>query len=834
MEVRKWSIRECSVRLRRCDFAGRGGAPQPEAVLAAPRAVTPSALQPEAVLPAPRVATPSVPHSSNRVQMYFEVPVVAIKTDHDGEAVVSAAYTSLREANDSVTTDISLFKEENNFSMKIEDEADELSVKEELDIKAKGLLLQPLLPLAQDHVDPRPSTSSADGPVPPPLWTLPAQATPQTKMEEISCERDLGVSSEVTFMSDVRKTDDVLHAVLRDPSRDFSNSESISLGIEQSECSYSVEPQAEFGVRTRLHALRKYVVTFTQKKIGTKPYKCGQCEYSASQLGSLKIHMRVHTDEKPYKCEHCEYRTSALGVLKIHTRSHTGEKPYKCEQCEYSTSYGNNLKTHMRSHTGEKPFKCDQCDYKSAHVSRLKIHMYTHTGEKPYRCEQCDYSASQLRSLNLHMSTHTGFKQYKCEQCVYSTSQLSNLKMHMRIHTGEKPYHCEQCDYSTSRANHLKIHMRTHTGEKPYECAQCGYRSSLLQHLKRHVRIHTGEKPYKCENCEYSSIQLENLKLHMRIHTGEKPYKCELCEYSTSRGSYLKMHMRSHTGEKPYKCELCEYSTSRGNNLTIHMRSHTGEKPYKCQLCEYSTSHGNNFKVHMHSHSGKKPYKCELCEYSTSRSYNLKVHMRSHTGEKPFKCDQCDYRSAHISQLKIHIRSHTGEKPYECELCEYSAACRRNLILHKHRRHKLTKDYAKAFEPISHESIWKALEDCNIPKETLELLKDIFEKSISRVKLERKGPEIKIGRGGVDPKELFSTSWRVTIMVEVSNNTTRYAGEKKKESGSVESSESAHWIVHRQFRAVEFHAMCCTCNGDFGSRRVSSYFGFSFTRGSKN
>ncbi|CAF4889151.1 unnamed protein product [Pieris macdunnoughi] len=56
-------------------------------------------------------------------------------------------------------------------------------------------------------------------------------------------------------------------------------------------------------------------------------------------------------------------------------------------------------------------------------------------------------------------------------------------------------------------------------------------------------------------------------------------------------------------------------------------------------------------------------------------------------------------------------------------------------------------DYAKAFDTISHKSMWQALGECNVPYEIIELIQNIYQQSVSRVKLDRIGPEIKICRG---------------------------------------------------------------------------------------
>lgn len=56
-------------------------------------------------------------------------------------------------------------------------------------------------------------------------------------------------------------------------------------------------------------------------------------------------------------------------------------------------------------------------------------------------------------------------------------------------------------------------------------------------------------------------------------------------------------------------------------------------------------------------------------------------------------------------------------------------------------------DYSKAFDSISHSSIWKALRSCNVEEKYITILRNIYTNSSSIIKLESKGDKISIERG---------------------------------------------------------------------------------------
>ena len=61
---------------------------------------------------------------------------------------------------------------------------------------------------------------------------------------------------------------------------------------------------------------------------------------------------------------------------------HNGEKLNKCNQCDYSCSQAGNLRRHLKMHSGEKSNKCNQCDFVCSAPSSLGRHMKKHSVER--------------------------------------------------------------------------------------------------------------------------------------------------------------------------------------------------------------------------------------------------------------------------------------------------------------------------------------------------------------------------------------------------------------------------------------------------------------------
>lgn len=78
-------------------------------------------------------------------------------------------------------------------------------------------------------------------------------------------------------------------------------------------------------------------------------------------------------------------------------------------------------------------------------------------------------------------------------------------------------------------------------------------------------------------------------------------------------------------------------------------------------------------------------------------------------------------------------------------------------------------DYSKAFDSITHSSIWRALKTCEINQTYINILINIYSQSVSRVKMERKGEEIAIGKG-VRQGDPISPKLFIAVLEQVFKN----------------------------------------------------------------
>ena len=140
---------------------------------------------------------------------------------------------------------------------------------------------------------------------------------------------------------------------------------------------------------THLQKHMKMHETETDKQtLDRDEFECIDCGKIFKSILHLRSHSRIHKDPK-FLCDICAKGFCTKTKLREHRMIHTGEKPFKCVTCDYSSTQRGNLRLHMKTHereekmtTEKKPYKCQRCDYTANRVTYFLQHMKTHDKDK--------------------------------------------------------------------------------------------------------------------------------------------------------------------------------------------------------------------------------------------------------------------------------------------------------------------------------------------------------------------------------------------------------------------------------------------------------------------
>ncbi|NXV73713.1 ZN335 protein, partial [Atlantisia rogersi] len=273
---------------------------------------------------------------------------------------------------------------------------------------------------------------------------------------------------------------------------------------------------------------RKYY--YKSPKPLMRPYLCRICGSRFLTHDDLRFHVNSHEANDPqlFKCLQCSYRSRRWSSLKEHMFNHVGSKPYKCEECNYTSVYKKDVIRHSTVHSRDRKkradpppklnsFPCPVCNRIYPMQKRLTQHMKTHSTEKPHMCDKCGKSFKKRYTFKMHLLTHIqaiANRRFKCEFCDYICEDKKVLLNHQLSHMNDKPYKCSFCKYSTFREDFLVSHMAVkHTGERSSLPAPCP--DTLPPCLTPPPSL-AGGKPFACEFCHFTTKHKKNLRLHVQ------------------------------------------------------------------------------------------------------------------------------------------------------------------------------------------------------------------------------------------------------------------------------------------------------------------------------
>ncbi|XP_054835402.1 zinc finger protein 335 isoform X3 [Eublepharis macularius] len=236
-----------------------------------------------------------------------------------------------------------------------------------------------------------------------------------------------------------------------------------------------------------------------------RPFLCRICGSRFLTHDDLRFHVNSHEagDPQLFRCLQCSYRSRRWSSLKEHMFNHVGSKPYKCEECDYTSVYKKDVIRHSAVHNRDKKkradpppkqstFPCPVCSRVYPMQKRLTQHMKTHSADKPHMCDKCGKSFKKRYTFKMHLLTHiqaVATRRFKCEFCDHICEDKKLLLNHQLLHINDKPFRCSLCSYATVREDFLLSHMAVkHTGGKPFACEFCHFTTKHKKNLRLHVQ----------------------------------------------------------------------------------------------------------------------------------------------------------------------------------------------------------------------------------------------------------------------------------------------------------------------------------------------------------
>ena len=112
------------------------------------------------------------------------------------------------------------------------------------------------------------------------------------------------------------------------------------------------------------------------RHLGLKKYQCDVCEFATAYAQHLRNHKEAKHEGKRYNCDLCTSTFSLKSNLDNHKKTlHGDSKVFACDQCEYTALQFYSLKLHKESRHEKIRHTCDLCEFSAARKGDLSRHM---------------------------------------------------------------------------------------------------------------------------------------------------------------------------------------------------------------------------------------------------------------------------------------------------------------------------------------------------------------------------------------------------------------------------------------------------------------------------
>ncbi|XP_064629086.1 uncharacterized protein LOC135488411 [Lineus longissimus] len=423
----------------------------------------------------------------------------------------------------------------------------------------------------------------------------------------------------------------------------------------------------------RIHMLRKHSEKPQGEEKPVITLKCGSCSFETTSRKDLQQHLKFHRKGPELKlfCEHCSFVTDCQSRLNRHLLIHTKQKPFKCGVCEYRASQKEHVIRHMRMRHKLDIHKAKQVvikplneenwsgqdslgdetlssqgavvrDVATGHESLLQDgeEMTEVLADEVTRTEEME-SKSEQKSVIL-TSDEVG-------KCSYQVSSDELLIMADKIETVEM---VEETGQVVDGSKEMCV-----TGDnvnKGEECLTIGaiepdaVSVCNVEYPKDQVVVGTSEPEVVSSSpvVTVGSNSDENIELFISPGVVEAAQNSDSEPKTKPRTVYKKKKYAKSdfsTVPKIFNCEYCTmrfakllnlYKHVHGQHATIHPMAPEGM--FGCVVCDFKTPQKKALLIHMRRHNPESDpeetpnmiFSCVLCQYCTPKRRNLYWHLK--------------------------------------------------------------------------------------------------------------------------------------------------------------------------------------------------------------